>query len=831
MTTRKVLAGLVVAHVLWAASFVIGALVLRVLQGAEQDESSGPERSIDFVTATALGLAVITLGSFVLGSVGLLNPIACVVTWVLILATLVAALRLRGTPVAGVYDAILQPLSIVRSRAALAIYALAAVGSIPATLPPAAWDPTMYHLANAVDWAHAGRIVVDPFLRWPYDAFNVELLYALAFVFHLGRFVFFVDWLPFVCSALGVYALTAWLLSRYVLTGLSAQRYCNVLGFAAGLAFLASPLVLSYAVNGYIDVTVGFYLLAATMALIRSPGRFQPYGLAAAAIAGTFVGTKLQFVLFVPLIAGALLYAGRVSHAGRNLAAAFLLFAVFAAPWYAHNLVSTGDPISPVLNVSLGRTDPIYDKADYDMIRAVLRVGAQTIFDAPADFLLNRTPPQFLFDPGTSTGIALVGVTPLIALTLLLYRKRRRVAPELLLLSIVVAYAVLAIMAVTIVIGRYSLTYFPIFLTELVVFGTALIRLVLLRRGISNLAAATLGALVLIALIALPEPMTALAYGSYTTDFSDVRLAAKYPERYLAFAGEGDVEASDLARLLASSHVAGNALDVRYENAAYYFRVAGVTSVGDWFGPGRYQDLYDAIRHGSVPEYFRKFHIDGVLIGSRSPGWPAADLTDLQQAIARMGFVDVTMRGDPVREYVRADVARYADAALLSAVPRAGGVTVSSVQLVDAFPLGAISSVKKAATPTGRGVLLFTWLQNGVPVPAITVVSGYSYRFAGLGFHRDSTLSVDVGKPFPQGKAAVAWVDLTSNGKRRRIVSVLCEPGSSSNIAWHHVVIPLGSGDVAGSITFGASSVAGGGTADWVAYANPQVTDAALAPR
>lgn len=649
---------------------MIGALALRVLQGAERGERSWLERSIDFVIATALGLAVITLGLFVLGFGGLLNPIACVVMWVLIVAALVGALRVRGTPAAGVYDALLQPLSIVQSRAALAIYALAVVGSIPATLPPAAWDPTMYHLADAVNWAHAGRIVVDPFLRWPYDAFNVELLSALAYVFHLGRFVFFVDWLPFVCSALGVYALTAWLLSRFVLTGLRAERCCNVLGFAAGLAFLVSPLVLSYAVNGYIDVTVGFYLLVATMALIRSPERFQPYGLAAAVIAGTFVGTKLQLVLFVPLIAGALFYAGWIAHARRSLVVTFLLLAVFAVPWYAHNLVSTGDPISPVLNVSLGRADPVYDKSDYEMIRAVLRAGVQTIFDAPVDFLLNRTPPQFLLDPGTSTAIALVAITPLIALVLLLYRKRWRVPPELLLLSLVVAYAVLAIMAVTIVIGRYSLTYLPILLIELAVFGTALIRHFLLRRGISNLAAATAGGLVVIVLIALPEPMNADAYVSYIFSFSETRLAAKYPERYLAFAGEGDAEASDLARLLASSHVPGNALALRYENTAYYFRVAGITSVGDWFGPGRYQDLDDAIHHGSVPEYFRKFHIDGVLIGSLNPGWPAADMNDLLQAILRMGFVDVTLRGDPVREYLRADVAKRADRGLLSAVPR-----------------------------------------------------------------------------------------------------------------------------------------------------------------
>ncbi len=534
MTTRTVLAGLVVVHFLWAASFLTGSLLLRILQNGERRDGGRLERAIDFILASALGMATIILGLFILGTIGLLNPTACALAWVLAVVALLVILRAGGTSFPNITDAIIQPLGIFRSRAVLAIYGIALVESIPASLPPVAWDSTMYHLASAVMWAHSGHLDADPFLRAPYNAYNFELLFSLAFVFHLDRFVLFIDWLPFVCTALGIHVLTTWLLSRYVLPGLQSLRHCSALGFATALAFLASPLVLSYALIGYVDVASSFFLLAATAALLRSLDRFRPYALAAAPIAGTFVGTKIQLALFVPLIVVILLYIARIMHVPRRLAAASLLvFVVFAAPWYARNLVATGDPLTPTLNVLIGRSDPIYSKVDYDGIRWNLRYGPQTILDAPIDFILNRTPPGFLFDQGTSTSIALVGVMPLAALLLILFRTRWRVAPPILVLGVTVAYAVLATMAVSVTIGRYALTYFPIFLAMLSFLAVALIKLLLERWKIQTSTPLSVAGTILILLLGLPEPKSALAYQNYTSSFAAVRLAAKYPDQYL----------------------------------------------------------------------------------------------------------------------------------------------------------------------------------------------------------------------------------------------------------------------------------------------------------
>lgn len=830
MTTLHVIEGLAVVHVLWVAAFLLGSLLFEELGG--RTDKAPLSGAIDFVLATALGLSLITFAAFLLAAAGCLNAPASILAWLLMTGGLALTLRTRGSSWQSLWNTIRAPLSVFRNPPAMAIYVIAILASVPATLPPTAWDSTMYHLPNAINWALSGHLVADPFLRSPYNAYNFELLYALAFVFHLNRFVLFVDWLPFVCSGLGIWALTSWIVSRYVLSDKAGLRYSNLIGFASALAFLFSPLVLSYALNGYVDVAAGFYLLAAGTALVRSVDRFVPYAFIAAMIGGTFLGTKIQLVLFLPLFLLGVFYSGRVTKAPiRATMTALIVLFVFAAPWYTRNFVATGDPLSPVLNVLTGRHDPIYDRADYEGIRWNLHYGAQTILDAPANFLLDRTPPRFLEDPGTSTSIALVAPMPIIALLLLAFRSRWRVPPEIVILVTIVGYSIAAIMAVSLTIGRYSLSYFALFQCALGIVMVMVIRFVFTKWKESERATVIAGIIVILVL-ALPQPISAVAYASYVTDYSEVRLATKYPDKYLRAAAEGDLEATDLSRLVRSSGVAGNTLDLRYENAAYYFRLNGVTSVGDWFGPGRYADLYAAIHQGAVPSYFQRFHIDAVLIGNRNPGWSPGDLVDLLKAISKMGYVEVTLSGDTTREFLRADVAKAVDPTLLASPSRGTAIVApAGLGFVAEFRRGTINSNRKALTPTGRGVLLYSWLRDGVATPSITVVSQFDYRFDRIRASVHSRLHFEVGKPFPDGKAAVAWVDVTVNGKRRRIASIMCAPSPTNNISWHNVDVAIPSGPGTESITFGASSLPGGGVADWVAFADPTLSSATFITR
>jgi hypothetical protein len=92
---------------------------------------------------------------------------------------------------------------------AVSIYVLFLTLGIPAILPPIRGDPVSYHLAYAVDWANAGRIYVDPFLRFPYDANNFLLFDSAFFILKLGNYCHFPTWLCGLLTCLGVLAFFA----------------------------------------------------------------------------------------------------------------------------------------------------------------------------------------------------------------------------------------------------------------------------------------------------------------------------------------------------------------------------------------------------------------------------------------------------------------------------------------------------------------------------------------------------------------------------------------------------------------------------------------------
>jgi len=89
---------------------------------------------------------------------------------------------------------------------ALFIYLLLLILGVPAVLPLTFSDSVSYHLAYAVDWANAGRIYVDPFLRFPYYANNFLLFYSALFVLKLGSYCHFLNWLCGLLTCLGVLA-------------------------------------------------------------------------------------------------------------------------------------------------------------------------------------------------------------------------------------------------------------------------------------------------------------------------------------------------------------------------------------------------------------------------------------------------------------------------------------------------------------------------------------------------------------------------------------------------------------------------------------------------
>ena len=120
---------------------------------------------------------------------------------------------------------------------------------LPAILPPIGGDPVSYHLAYAADWANAGRIYVDPFLRFPYYANNFLLFDSAFFILKLGDYCHFLTWLCGLLTCLGVLAFFA---SAESHSTNDPQRRCwfpFLHQFLIPLSLALSPVFLQY-LNG-----------------------------------------------------------------------------------------------------------------------------------------------------------------------------------------------------------------------------------------------------------------------------------------------------------------------------------------------------------------------------------------------------------------------------------------------------------------------------------------------------------------------------------------------------------------------------------------------------
>ena len=170
------LLGLIVAHFAWLFFFTTGQLLWK-----SRPDNSKPVGLDTLVITSVAGMALSGFGLLLLGFAHLLNRFG--LAGLLILEAAFFRLLKRDNWLSLIFwRRIVQDFVKGWTFPALCIYVLFLALGIPAILPPIGGDPVSYHFAYAADWANAGRIYVDPFLRFPYYANNF-LLFDSAFLF------------------------------------------------------------------------------------------------------------------------------------------------------------------------------------------------------------------------------------------------------------------------------------------------------------------------------------------------------------------------------------------------------------------------------------------------------------------------------------------------------------------------------------------------------------------------------------------------------------------------------------------------------------------------
>jgi len=198
--------------------------------------------------------------------------------------------------------------------------------------PPIKWDEISYHLPYANFYVEHQGLAVNPFLRYPLYAHNIDLLYALSLLFSDDIMAHLLHASTAVLTAVGIYNLGT----------ITSDRKTGAL---AAFLFLSSPLVLLLMKTAYIDLGLTLFVFLGFYCLSMWSITKQDYWLYLAGFAtGIAAGAKYSGLMFIPLYVLWIGYEKRKI----SLIAKFLVPAlVFGAPWYIRNYIISGDPLSP----------------------------------------------------------------------------------------------------------------------------------------------------------------------------------------------------------------------------------------------------------------------------------------------------------------------------------------------------------------------------------------------------------------------------------------------------------------------------------------------------
>jgi hypothetical protein len=473
--------------------------------------------------------------------------------------------------------------------------------SLSALLPPYRWDETSYHLAQAEQWVHAGALTVDPYLRYPLNVCNWQIVQAVGLMVGGPSVVHLLTWLTGVLASL------------CVILSLRRLGVPDTFGYVGAIAFFFTPLVQSVLTVGMIDVPLMCWLTVAIYALARfanPSGVTRRQAAGAALCAGMFIGMKITALLFVPLFL--ILAAARLRRPALGAYAVVLLAS--AAPWYVRNTVLTGDPTPPVLG-HIRHVESLYwSDWDTDEQAADLHRGLQWTPEA-----LGMLPLRALISTadGPLRGWPLLGYFALLPLSI---ATAWGLAKAGRLDQLVAAWYGVVVWIAT----SYHLRY-AMFLPLAAVASTYALWYVL-RRPLGELPTAGRRWVSVLAAVALLVGPT-LAAARYVKNNWSRPIPVGEPTAWLA-ENLGACEAATLAALPRILGPPARVYLVDLGSLKYYVQVEGYRAIGDDFHDGRWTDFWSAADHGLAVPFLKQLPIDAVVLcrnarRDRSAGWPA----------------------------------------------------------------------------------------------------------------------------------------------------------------------------------------------------------------
>lgn len=590
--------GLLVGHACLAVFFVVGAAVFPWFR-LEPTKWSSSGSLMRLTCICGLGAAVSGTAILALAAVGLLNIPFVIGTLAAIVG--IASLCWRVSPFDLHYwRSLAAAVAESFDGPALVLYYVMLVISVPAIIPNVGGDPIHYHLAYAEDWARSGRLVVDPLLRFPFYASNVLLFQATLLKAGGIAFVNFLTWTFGLITALAIYAT-----ARYALDKRGKHASAAAISCLLSLAVIASPVYWRWLDTAYMDIPIAaFALLAAVCLYVALNTKKAHWLFPGAVLAGYLVGCKPSFLLLLPVFASALVLVARSARmSARAAMAALLLMAAVSSPWYVRNIMLTGDPMPPALNIAIHGYDGFIDKSEWAGIQEDLNTSK-----SPSAFA--SLPLRAYFDAlsmdfreyGASGLILFLFLPAIYALVAFALRWPTRDG------TILFTFILCALTCYWF--GISSLLRYAVILLPVLAVASAFCIAPFLRT--SRTARILLAALAVLAII--PSPSSINWYRErYSNFYRHVAEVYRSDDAYYRLNNEGYPEEEFASQQLRDMRVNGPVYIIGGA-VEYFFRRNGFLTAGDWIGPAGWFRLYRAIDAGASVQFLDSLNVNAVLL-------------------------------------------------------------------------------------------------------------------------------------------------------------------------------------------------------------------------
>jgi hypothetical protein len=649
------LTGLAVIHLAWFYFFTTGQLLRPRTLGEPSEHSLS-----DLVVESVAGMGLFGFGLLFLGFAHLLNRLGLVGT-LLLEGVLFWLVKGDNWLSVSFWRLTLQRFIKAWTIAGFFIYMIFLVLGVPTVLPPIWGDGVYYHLPYAVDWANAGRIYIDPFLRFPYYANNFLLFDSAFFILRLGNYCHFLTWLCGLLTCLGVLAFFSPAQSDLADRPFVRRRF-QPQQLLIPLSVALSPVFLRYLNTSYVDVPIGLFILVPVLCAYKTSSQ-RPFERELVVTGAFCAGMKLTLIGLLPFFLISMFVASARRVRPRQIVLLSIFLVALSLPWYARNLCKAGDPTPPVLNFYFNRPDPIFTKAEAKVYTA------DTITELKPTHLL-LLPFKFFADP-TSKNFRELGVS---ALILLLYAPilffiaqpflwhRWRRSPHLSYLSAAVIY--LAFPWFFSSLGRYLLHWYALLAAWVgVVVSCVYARSE--RLWDSRLAVSTIriAAAAFCCALIIPSPRVWYWFAEVTAQrlWTWPDLDANR-ERYLEKNLPGYLASRAVSDSLASAHKKQTrVLALGTERLHFYLRKNGnITSIGDYSGPARYHDLLVELEHSeNCPPYLTRLDISAIITPPLRQGWGelwTGFYRKFQARLKRCGYKEYRCNEDNIAIFLRNDI-------------------------------------------------------------------------------------------------------------------------------------------------------------------------------